>query len=376
MATLEIDKMNYATDGAAQAAYVSDAPANLEVYSEDTIKTQGDYSLKVVADTSSVGKKLTHTLSPVSDLSGVNNLKFDIRSNVTGDNIKLSLYANGAYDTKNNLVLHYKMNDDDTNTTVIDNSNSGNDGVSSDTTDNLTYTGLINGALDLSADYITPTTPIVFGDNGTVNFWVNNYAVEMMLAGGAGNGGTDRYLYWFSGDGNIYLGSNTFPEQVSWSSSGIDFTGWHMFTLVKVGLSVTLYIDTVDRGTRSLSTLSDIYEIGRGIVVGSTYGYASQMDDTRVYNRALSEADIDVLYNSGDGTEDAVVEEILVTDITPNIVVADQFQTVNWNISAVANNDKDTINTLKVEIVDDTSANTTYIDNVEIAQAIDVIGLI
>jgi len=99
MATLIIDDFEYATDGAAQLAYVSDAPANLQVYSEATIKTQGSYSLKVVADTSSINKTLTHTFSPVIDLTGVNNLKIDMRSNRTGSNVKLTLGKSGVSGT-------------------------------------------------------------------------------------------------------------------------------------------------------------------------------------------------------------------------------------------------------------------------------------
>jgi len=53
------DAMEYSTDGLAQAAYASDDASHLQCYSEATIKTEGDYSLKVVADTSSLGKTLT-----------------------------------------------------------------------------------------------------------------------------------------------------------------------------------------------------------------------------------------------------------------------------------------------------------------------------
>lgn len=55
----EFNYMEYATDGAAQAAFVTSDGAHLQCYSEGTIKSQGSYSLKVVADTSSLNKKLT-----------------------------------------------------------------------------------------------------------------------------------------------------------------------------------------------------------------------------------------------------------------------------------------------------------------------------
>ena len=49
MANTIIDYMEYATDAAAQAAYVTDDDTALQSYSESSIKTQGDYSLKGVA---------------------------------------------------------------------------------------------------------------------------------------------------------------------------------------------------------------------------------------------------------------------------------------------------------------------------------------
>ncbi|MCG2726075.1 MAG: hypothetical protein L6420_07445, partial [Elusimicrobia bacterium] len=50
------------------------------------------------------------------------------------------------------------------------------------------------------------------------------------------------------------------------------------------------------------------------------------------------------------------------TEITPNIVVADTFQSVMWDISTVANADKDAIDQIIITIVNADAANTFYID--------------
>jgi hypothetical protein len=63
------------------AAYSPAAPL-LQCYSESTIKTQGDYSLKVVSEAGALGKTLTRTVSPVIDLTGVETLEFDAYSTV------------------------------------------------------------------------------------------------------------------------------------------------------------------------------------------------------------------------------------------------------------------------------------------------------
>jgi hypothetical protein len=52
------------------------------------------------------------------------------------------------------------------------------------------------------------------------------------------------------------------------------------------------------------------------------------------------------------------------TEVTPNITSADTFQTVTVDISAVADADKDAIDSLIITIVNADSANTIYIDNV------------
>lgn len=73
----------------------------LQSYSEATIKTQGSYSLKgIAAITDSLNKTLTKTLSPVSNLTGVKNLKFDIRASRTGSNIKIGLHDSGGTTTE------------------------------------------------------------------------------------------------------------------------------------------------------------------------------------------------------------------------------------------------------------------------------------
>jgi len=51
------------------------------------------------------------------------------------------------------------------------------------------------------------------------------------------------------------------------------------------------------------------------------------------------------------------------TEITPNILAADTWQTVVWDISAVSNANKDAIDSIIITIVNADAANTFYIDN-------------
>jgi hypothetical protein len=51
------------------------------------------------------------------------------------------------------------------------------------------------------------------------------------------------------------------------------------------------------------------------------------------------------------------------TEITPNIISANTWQTVTWDISGVADADKNAIDTFTITPVDATAANTFYVDN-------------
>jgi len=76
-------------------------PAVLNSYSESTIISQGTYALKVVAlITDSLNDTLTRTVSPTIDLSGIDTLKFDIRSSRTGAHIKIGIHDSGGTTTE------------------------------------------------------------------------------------------------------------------------------------------------------------------------------------------------------------------------------------------------------------------------------------
>ncbi len=76
---------------------MKESAAVLQCYSEDTIKQQGSYSLKGFAkQTDSLNDTLTRTVSPVIDLSGIDEIKFDIRASRTGTNIEIKIRDSGG----------------------------------------------------------------------------------------------------------------------------------------------------------------------------------------------------------------------------------------------------------------------------------------
>jgi len=75
---------------------------NLQCYSEDTIKEQGSYSLKVIAViTDSLNDTLTRTIDPVKDLTGKIKITLWARSDRTGENFKVEFHDSGG-----NTIAH------------------------------------------------------------------------------------------------------------------------------------------------------------------------------------------------------------------------------------------------------------------------------
>jgi len=72
-----------------------------QCYSEATIKEQGSYSLKALAEqTDSLNLILTRTVSPTIDLSDKTEINFDIRASRTGSNIKIDVHDSGGVTTE------------------------------------------------------------------------------------------------------------------------------------------------------------------------------------------------------------------------------------------------------------------------------------
>lgn len=72
-------------------------PPSLQCFSEDTIKEEGTYSLKGVAQaTDSLNDTLTRTVDPTIDIKDRDRIKFDIRASRTGSNIKIAIRDSGT----------------------------------------------------------------------------------------------------------------------------------------------------------------------------------------------------------------------------------------------------------------------------------------
>ncbi|QQS59825.1 LamG domain-containing protein [Candidatus Peregrinibacteria bacterium] len=205
-------------------------------------------------------------------------------------------------------IAHWKMNDNAGNTTVTDAMGNFN-GTAQRNTSSLTTTGKINEALTFngSSDYIrTPT--IALNSSFTVSFWMkptnlHNYGDPFSA------GTSDKHLSFVTyADGHIYFnigdGSN-WGNPIVTGAGTLQNDQWYHVLGVYDGAKTKLYIDGVSQGVASNSAYSLNEVLNLGARTANGYYFAGQLDDIRIYDKALTNAEVEELYNSGTGTEDS-----------------------------------------------------------------------
>jgi hypothetical protein len=223
--------------------------------------------------------------------------------------------------TTNGLVGWWNL-DEGSGTSAADSSGNGNTGTTQNTP-TWTASGEINGALTLNGtnqDVAATETPsLILAGSWTASAWVkvaalptsgNNVLLVSKSTNGGGNapnysigidntGGVIRWQTWFmdtgSGNNGIYY------------TATINLNTWYFVTGVWDNTAKNLYLYV--NGTQVGSTLnvpgvSPLTTGGNTLDIGDHHGFAGSylngtIDDVRVYNRALSAAEVWSLYNGG-----------------------------------------------------------------------------
>lgn len=198
-----------------------------------------------------------------------------------------------------------------------------------------TKNGTIIGGATYSSANVAPvefTNPYSLdfdGSNDGVNTPLSlNNSASFTLAGWAYPRSATNTAGWF-GANNVFefffSGSNSLKcwtphGEVDWTFNPVTFlNNWHHITCLGTGTSVILYIDgeQVDQAAHLFTAnygSGDNFSIGIGVQNGGTSGpFDGFIDDVRVYNRALSPAE---MYSLGTGAEEPT-ENPIVTMYTP-----------------------------------------------------------
>lgn len=193
-------------------------------------------------------------------------------------------------------------------TTVLDSSGSGDNGTWNGSTTNGSYytagkVGNWAGIFGGTSTYVNvPGSAYAFSGPFSISLWMNENSSavsEVVVSEQTGGAGTGYFIntYPTNTEVQIAITSSTF----SYTTGPAPYFGtWEMVTMVYDGTSLSIYIN----GSLSGSAVSAApYNPSGALVMGETqrggfHDFSGSLDDVRIYNRALSPAEIMALYNA------------------------------------------------------------------------------
>ncbi len=229
----------------------------------------------------------------------------------TGTGSGLTLTSNAQ--AFNNLhinqgLIGYWKFDETGGTTVRDYSAYGRDGTyvgnpvpDIDAADTIKYNNPRSLEFDGVGDYININQPILSTTDPnqpyTISVWARTVTGDGLVTQYSSATPSDRFGIRINGGKFVYWkgGAN-----IAASAADVDDGIWHHLTAVKSGSGanqVTLYIDGVADGTGTDADDFDAASVHFGIFGGINAPYTGNMDEVRIYDRALSGAEINRLAN-------------------------------------------------------------------------------
>lgn len=220
-----------------------------------------------------------------------------------GSNISISgkaVFSNPpAIDLLAGLQAFYKLSDTS--------DSSGNNNT-------LTVNGNVQfdtGKIGLAAGFdgsswLSTSGNTAFGtDDLAVGMWVNAVNLsqdqKMAFVGGA-SGFTFSLL-----DGTVHIAKANVADLYDFSSGAVTNNSWFHVLIKRAGSTFTCYINGSSVGTYDSGSVIDFTgtDYFFGAYIGGLTGYSieGQIDAVGVWNRALNDAEVSALYNSGNGLE-------------------------------------------------------------------------
>ena len=209
------------------------------------------------------------------------------------------------------LVGHWKL-DETSGTTAADSSGNGNDGTMNSGLDATSDSG--KGAVGNALRFLSNYGAISIPDDATLNpsnqitvsSWIKttNASTSRMLYKWDGGSNND-YILWKTGAGIPRFEINTSGGSVILSATAVDINDgiWHHITGTYDGSTVSIYVDGVFNNSIAHSgTLNDGTRpivVGAENTTGATFSVNGQLDDVRIYDRAITDAEVTALYNMG-----------------------------------------------------------------------------
>lgn len=213
-----------------------------------------------------------------------------------------------------NLVGWWKLDE----TSGVSSQDSSSQNISSTLSGGFNYstssvTGKVSSALDFdgSDDRVNLGTPDVLKFSGNNHFsltaWVNIDAITdahpRIIAVEEGSGDNGYRLYYNTGTNawNFEL-KDSGAEPIVSHTEAIIPGEWIHFACVYDGTQVFLYRNTISNTTTRATDWTPDYSAITEFSIGGRGGsnsYDGQIDDVRIYNKALTPAEVTAIYNNG-----------------------------------------------------------------------------
>ena len=207
------------------------------------------------------------------------------------------------------LVAHYKMNDNKADKVVIDNTGNAMGTSGYNDTEDMSVAGVsasTGTALSFgSGDYIDASDSYLPAGASPCSIFcwvnvVNNSAYHSILAYGSGVSTTVRY-FCVANDGTLYFSDGNTPAR---GVANVATGTWKHIGLIYDGNATQFYVDGVPDGTPTANIFATVLgSLKMGVWFEGGNLMLGSVDDIRIYNRALTPAEIAILYASGSGTE-------------------------------------------------------------------------
>jgi len=360
-----IDNMEYATDGDAQTTYVSSTSADLQVYSEDTVKVQDIYSLKTIADqTDSLGDYVRRTFSPVLDLSDRETVKFQIRSNRIGTNIQFNAY--NQLDSYTKLLIHFDGID-------------GAQAYTAETGQIVTF--IATAQLDTAQKEFGESSLIItenadrvtIPDSANWDFGTSDFTIDCrirptsinayFLIASHYNNASNKW--WITIDANnkinLYteVGNTVVGRYITTSAiPSYNINTWYHIAVVRNGSDLLMFVNGISLEVTTVVPFAglEFQELEALLYIGNvpdyTFGTVGHIDEFRI-SKGIAR-----------WIENFTVPSLPYSKISSNIVITElnTWETKLIDISSLSNSEKDTIKNIEFKIINADAENTFYID--------------
>ncbi len=242
-----------------------------------------------------------------------------------------------AIDEIDNLLVSYSFNNDgDDSGTYTATPQGSASFITLDDGNRVLFTGNNKGYLNLGAQMARNVLGQLSGDYSIsldINVGTNNSLGSYCWAWAMGNG-TGKYtaLVNKAGNSDWYYEIKNSSASMAYSGRGLREDEWHTVTAVQRGNTCAIYIDGKQRGTcntslRPASFASSITQswLGRSPYESDAYMTNTMMDNFRIYADALTDEEVNTLYEARPKQESEEVTYPVIFDFSTLKDVEGQF---------------------------------------------------